>query len=174
MRIHHRLLIGALFLSLWLGGSWGYSQGTPIQLEVLSDPFIDFTSNRSSFTLNFSKFTRGVTTNTTDVTYTIKANNVVRTEGVVLAKLDDLFPNIALQAQLDSYTKNGGDAHLVATSNGFISVTTQEAGLANKVVDEGSGKILDGTFMIHYQAKALEDLAAGEHIRTLTVIFADT
>jgi len=174
MRIHQHLLRGALFLSFWLGSSWGYSQGTEVQLEILSEPSINFTADLSSFTLNFSGFERGATTNTADMTCTIKANNVVRTEGVVLAKLDDLFPNIALQAQLDSYTKNGGDAHLVATSNGFVSVTTQEVGLADKVVDEGSGKILDGTFVIHYQAKALEDQAAGEHIRTLTVIFADT
>lgn len=174
MWMRHSLLGGTLFLSVWLGGSWGYSQGVQVPIEILSETSIDFTADRASFSLDFSQFTKGATTNTVEVNYTIMANDVVRTKDVVLVKLDDLFPNIALQAQFDSYTKQGGNARLAASPDKFVTVTTREKGLADKTVDEGDGKILDGAFVIRYQAEALKALEAGEYIRTLTVIFADT
>ncbi len=167
-------LFGAFFLSVWLWGSWGYSQGTEVQLEIASNPSINFTADRSSFALNFPNFTQGSVTNLVEVNYSVTANNVIRTKDVVLAKLDEAFPNIALEAQFDSYNKLGGDAHLVPTHNGFVALTTQDVGLADKVKDEGNGTMLDGTFVIRYQAEALEDQPAGQHIRTLTVVFADT
>ena len=174
MRNHHRFGRGCFFLSIWLWGSWGYPQSAQVPLEIAASTSIDFTADRSSFALNFPNFTKGSVTNLVEVHYSVIANDVVRTEGVVLAKLDEAFPNISLQTQFDSYNKRDGNAHLAPAQNEFVTLTTQDVGLANKIVDEGNGKMLDGTFIIRYRAEALEDQVAGQHLRTLTVIFADT
>ena len=151
-----------------------YSQSGSVQLQIVSASSIDFTADQSSFTLNFSDFKSGSTTNTAEVNYSVLANNVVRSDDVVLARLDEPFPGIAFQAQFGSYAKKGGNSHLVESQSGFVAIGSDDIGLADKVLDEGDGKMLDGSFVIRYQAKALEDQAAGEHSRTLTVTVADT
>ena len=148
-----------------------FADGTNVPLEIFSQPAIDFTSDQSSFALGFSDFKKGAATNAVDVTYSIMANDVVKTDDVVLARLDDLFPNIDFRARFGAYTERGGDATLVASQSGFATVGTADISLAKK---EGSGKMLDGTFVISYQAQALEDQPAGEEVRTLTVTFAPT
>lgn len=174
MRILCVLLKGWMFVSIFWWSLPLYAQGHNVPLEILSQSSIEFTADRSSFTLAFSDFKKDSTTNQEDVTYSVKANEVVRTDDVAVARLDDLFPNIAFQAQFVSYTKRGGNAQLVAAQPGWISITVQDTGIADKVRETGTGKLVDGTFVVRYQAQAIEDQAAGEHIRTLTVTFADT
>lgn len=160
------------FVLLW--DTSGYSQGIPISLQIVSQPSLVFMTDQSSFTLFFSNFTSGSVTNIMDVNYNIMANDVTRINDVVLARLDAVFPDIALEAQFGSYVKRGGNAHLTASSPGPVTVTTQDVGLAHKVVEEGDGKLLDGTLTIRYQARALQNLAAGQYFGTLTVSFTHT
>ena len=135
------ILIGFVFIfALLLGGSNLYPQGTSVQLQINSQPAIDFTADQTSFTLTFSDFKKGSTTNTVDVTYSIMANDVVRLDGVILGKLDDLFPSIDFQVDFGSYTKKGGNAHLVESASGFVTMTTSDTPLANKVIENGGGK----------------------------------
>ena len=145
-----------------------YAQGTTIQLEISSQTAIDFTADQSSLVLQFSDFKKNTVTNTMGVTYSIMANDVVRSDDVVSARLDEAFPDISFQASFGTYTERGGDASLSASQPGFTTVGAADTGLAKK----NGGKMLDGTFVITYQAKALEDQSAGEQVRTLTVTFA--
>ena len=143
------------------------------QIEILSEGSINFTTGESSFPLRFSDFRAGSLTTVVGATYSISANSVVRTEGVVLARLDSPFPDIAFQAQFVSYTKNGGNARLVPAQSGYVTVGVQDVGLADKVADSGNGQMLDGTFVINYRAQAINDLIAGSHFRILTVTFTE-
>lgn len=174
MRTLRSLLTGSSFFLVLFWASSLYAQSREVQLQIESQTAIDFTTDQSSFSLSFTAVTSGSGTNTVDVTYTIMANDVVRVDDVVLARLDDLFPDIHFQGKFGSYSKKGGNASLVASQAGFVTITTSDTSLVDKVVDDGDGKLIDGSFIITYQAKAIQDLAAGEHVRTLTVTFADT
>ena len=171
MNLRLPLLTGCVFAGIFFGQNLELQ--SQIQLEIQAESVIDFSSDRSSFTLNFSHFRSGSLTDAVSVNYSVVANDVARTDHVVLARLDDLFPGITFEAEFGAYVKRGGNAHLVASQSGWVSVTQQDTGLADKVIDEGEGKMLDGTFGITYQAKAIEDLEAGQHLRTLTVTFTD-
>lgn len=142
----------------------------PIQLEILSETAVSFNADQTSFVLEFSDFRQNAVTNTVSVSYAIQANEVLRTDDVVLARLDADFNNTAIQGRFMSYTANGGDATLVASNADFVAIDATDAGLARK---EG-GQMLDGSFIVTYRAKALEDQPAGEEVRTLTVTFAPT
>ena len=172
MRHHSFFSTIGVFLVLFLVGTSGYLWGDHCNLEIVSERCIDFTADRSSFTLTFSSFTAGSVTNSVDVTYSVMSNDVVRSNGVVTARLSDVFPGIDLLAQFGSYTKKAGNASLTAANSGFVTVPATDTGLADKVVDSGNGRLMDGSFVVRYQAKALQDQAAGGQLRTLTVTFA--
>ena len=171
MSILCRCLGISLFLIVGTGAP-RLAESEVIIFEIDSSSAINFSSNPPSFTLTFPDFRTGARTNRVDVIYSVVANDVVRANDVVFAKLDDLFPNISLQARLGTYTKRSGNASLVAVSPGWVTVTTQDTGLANKVTDSGDGKMVDGTFGIGYQAEAIQDLVSGQHYQTLTVTFS--
>ncbi len=141
-----------------------------VQLEIISQTAGSFTANQSSFTLTFPDFKKNAVTNSVSVGYSIQGNEVLRTDDVVMARLDASFDNIAFEALFASYTANGGDATLAASQSDFIAVGTNEVGIVRK---EG-GQMLDGSFVVTYRAQALEDQPAGEEVRTLTVTFAPT
>ena len=144
-------------------------EGGGVPLQIDTQTAIVFTADQSSFTLSFSDFKQGAHTNTAEVTYTIQANDVTRADDVVMARLESLFPNIGFRGQFGSYVDQGGNATLVASQSGFVTLNTTDVGLARK---NGEGKMLDGTFVITYQAEALQDQPAGEELRALTVTFA--
>ena len=160
----------SIVVLFWSGCTALYAQGQGVNvpLEISAQTAIVFMADQSSFTLSFTDFKRGARTNTVDVTYTVQANDVTRADDVVIARLDSLFPNIGFQGQFGSYVEKGGNATLTPSQSGFVTLGTSDVGLAKK----SGGKMLDGTFIVTYQAEALEDQAAGEELRTLIVTFA--
>jgi hypothetical protein len=74
---------------------------------------------------------------------------------------------------MGSFNKQSGNARLVPAGTDFVPLTSADTGLANKVIDDGDGRILDGTAPITYSAVATEDLTAGQHFAIITVSFVD-
>ncbi len=159
-----------ILLLLLFFGSRDISAEEIIQLQIISQTAGSFTANESSFTLAFPDFKKNAVTNSVSVGYSIQGNEVLRTDDVVMARLDAPFDNIAFEALFVSYTPINGDATLVPSQADFVTIGTNDVGIARK----NGGKMLDGSFSVTYRAKALEDQPAGEEVRTLTVTFAPT
>ena len=147
--------------------------GQNIQIQVQAPQAISFTADQSSFTLTFSDFVDGAVSDIGSVTYSIQANDVQRTQSVVLGRLDSLFSGIVLEGDFQTYTKNAGNASLVQSQSGFLAINTTDVGLADKVIDAGSGRNMNGTFTIGYRARATQDLEAGNQVQMLTITFVD-
>ena len=173
MRDVSRFRAVVFLLMLLLGASIPEGNGVIVTFEIDSQSSINFTTNPPSFTLNFSDFRKNSVTNTVNVSYIVSANDVTRLDGVLLGRLDDLFPDISFEADFGSYVKTGGNARLVEAEPGYETVTAQNVGIANKVVDAGDGKLIEGQFDINYRARALDDLVAGSHYRVLTLTFTE-
>jgi hypothetical protein len=136
---------------------------------------LSIAADTSNFTLTFSDFVSGAETNVQPVVYTVRGNNVTKTTGVVAGQLSDLFTGMDLQAKVGPYTKTSGNASLLASSGNFTSIlATSAVGLADRVLDSGSGKSINGKLPIDYKAVATQDLDAGDQTKTLTVSFIDT
>lgn len=157
---------------LFLYGGVNLFAEEPVQLEILSQTAVSFTADQTSFVLEFPDFKKDAVTNSVSVSYSIQANEVLRTDDVVMARLDAAFDNIAFETRFISYadTAGNGDATLVSSQADFVAISTNDIGIARK---EG-GQMLDGSFVVTYRAQALEDQPAGEEVRTLTVTFAPT
>lgn len=108
-----------------------------------------------------------------EVSYTIMANDVGRLQDLILVRVSPEIEGIALETRMASYAKQGGTARLTANSSDFVTISADDRGVADKTVDEGEGKILDGQLTLLYRARALRDLEAGMHEATLIVSFAD-
>jgi len=142
-------------------------------VSIVVNPTLSMTANTAAFTLTFPDYLQGTASNTQDVVYTVKANNVVNA-APVSAKLDTLFPNVDLNAVPGAYTQVSGNGILVPTAGGTI--TTNGITLMNHTIANGtSGKTVRGSFPVTYQAKANADLdpLTDSLQRTLTVTFAD-
>ena len=164
----------AILVFIFLGIGIPISQGKKVPIKVKAPPALNFSSDTPSFMLSFSDFTSGSVSDTATVTYTISANKVKRDNNVVLAHLDSLFTGIDVEADMGPYTKVGGNASLVEVQAGYVVIPTSDVGLANKIKDKGSGKVVEGNFPITFRAVATEDLAAGNETVTLVVTFIDT
>lgn len=127
-----------------------------------------------NFNLTFADYVENAETDTKTVTYTVKANNMTRTAGVVTAKLDELYPNIDFKADVGTYTKASGNGSLKETAADFTTITAASAvNLADRETDSGNGKTVRGTLPITYKAIAKADLSAETLNRTLTVTLID-
>lgn len=144
-----------------------------VLLQIEIQPALNYGSDHSTLDLIFPDFTNGAVTNAISVNYSLMANDVGRTQGVISGHLEQLIPGIDFQANVGSYSKQSGNASLVPASAGFVVVTTDETGLADKVVDEGDGKLVDGTLTITYRAVITGDQPAGQQTGMYTVSFVD-
>jgi len=133
-----------------------------------------FSANETNFTLTFADYIATSETDTKSVTYTVKANNMTKTAGVVTAKLDALYDNIDFKADVGSYTKTSGNGSLKETAAGFTTITAASAvNLADRQTDSGNGKTVRGTLPITYKATAKEDLSAQTLTGVLTISLID-
>ena len=148
-------------------------EGVDVTLHLSSQSAISFTSSQSSFDLTLSAFTTGSASETAQISYSVTANDVGRIQDVVMVRMDVLMDGIALESRLDSFSSRGGNAHLVSRGSGFSTLNTFDQGVADKVTDQGDGKIVDGDMILSYRARATADLAAGQHEATVTVTFID-
>jgi hypothetical protein len=153
----------------------------PLRISVTE--CLIFESDESVFTLNFKDFVRGAKTKTSTGRYKLIANNVHRTQDVVMARFEPIAgfgpkkgvkDEIALEADFRKFHKVFGNAVLIESNSGFISLGEREIGLADKVVQSGRGKLINGVFQIRYRATALRDLEAGNRTGRLILTFMDT
>lgn len=166
-------IIVFLLFFLAVPGFFSYGEGVSVVLHIDAERSLNFTSDQLSFNFTFPDFQKGSATNTAQATYTFSANDAGRMQSLVLARVDQDLPGIRFEAQMGSFSKTSGTAHLVSANPGFVPLTTSDIGLADKVIDEGDGRILDGTAPITYRAVATEDLTAGQHFAVITVSFVD-
>lgn len=142
-------------------------------LEIDAQGSMNMTTQDASLNFTFSDYKTGSTTETIPVNYTLIGNDVGRLQDVVVLKMDQVLSGMDFQSRFDSYTNNTGNASLVAAQGGFVTLGTTDIGIADKQTLSGDGKILDGVMVLSYRAVATEDLAAGDHIAAVTVMFVD-
>ncbi len=147
--------------------------GVDVVLHLSSQSAITFTSSQSSFNLTLSDFAAGSVSDTAQIAYSVTANDVGRIQDNVMVRMDVLMDGIALETRMDSFSSRGTQAHLVSKGSGFVTLNTFDQGVADKVTDQGDGKIVDGDMILSYHARAMADLAAGQHEATVTVTFVD-
>ena len=136
---------------------------------------LEIKANTANFTLTFADFAKSSETDSKTVVYGLKGNNVTRLTSVLTGQLAALFPNIDFQADVGAFTKVSGNATIVEAGAGFRTIgAAAPLGLANKQVDSGTGKMVNGTLPITYKAVALNDLETGTFTQTLTISFIDT
>jgi len=131
-------------------------------------------ADQANFTLAFSDFASGSVSGNQVVNYSVKANNVTKTVGVVQAQLNSLFTGVNFQANAGPYSLTGGNASLLASNSGFVTVGTSATNLYNRNKLSGNGNIVYGSFPVTYQATATSDLSPSSSTSTLTVTFIDT
>jgi len=148
-------------------------EGVDVVLHLSSQSAITFTSAQSSFNLTLADFSNGSISDTAQIAYSITANDVGRIQDNVMVRMDVLMDGIALEARMDSFSARGNEAHLVSKGSGFVTLNTFDQGVADKVTDQGDGKIVDGDMILSYRARAAADLAAGQHEATVMVTFVD-
>ena len=165
---------GWMLLSLGISFPAQAAQTASAQQVTISVPNInEITSERDTFTLDFKDFIPGSETNTELITYTIKANALNRTEGVIQAKVETTQPGMAIQANVGSYAKTGGDASLVASQSGFTTVGSSWVNLADRRIDAGLGNTAIGSLPISYKAVAEDYLDARSVTIQMSVVLVD-
>lgn len=172
MKRRQRYLL-VFLLGLFPAVPFSYGEGVDIVLHINAERSLNFTSDQLSFNFTFPDFRNGSVTNTAQATYTFSANDAGRMQNLVLARVDQELTGVRFEAQMGPFTKTSGNAHLVPSHSGFVSLTTADTGLADKVIDEGDGLVLDGTASITYRAVATQDLTAGQRYAVITVSFVD-
>ncbi len=80
---------------------------------------------------------------------------------------------IAIEGRMSQFSNIAGTAHLVSNSSDYATLSTVDVGVADKVIDVGEGRVIDGTLALSYRARALRDLTAGNRETTLIVSFAN-
>jgi hypothetical protein len=154
-------------------GTFADGDSAEILFHLNSQSSISFTSSQTSFQLTLPGYQNGMISDSSDVQYQIMANAVGRLEDLVLIRLMSPMDGIAIEGRMGQFSKEAGTAHLVSNSSDYVALSTTDTGLADKVIDEGEGRIIDGSLTLSYRARALRDLEAGNHEATLIVSFAD-
>jgi len=144
-----------------------------ISINMKVPTFIQVEGGTVNFLLPFSDFTTGAESETAVVLYTVIANSVNRSQGVLKAKINSTDTDLNVQAKFNSFTNQGGNAALVQSQPGFVILTTTDISLADKVRLSGSGRIVQGDVGIAFKAKALTELAAQTRIKTVQLTFTD-
>jgi len=170
-----KLFWASLAFSVLTFSAGPFAEGDSAELlfHLNSQSSISFTSTETSFQLPLPGYQSGMTSDTAAVEYQIMANDVGRLEDLVLIRLMSSMDGIAIESRMSQFSKTAGTAHLVSNSSDYIMLSTVDAGVADKAIDEGDGRIIDGSLTLTYRARALRDLEAGNHEATLIVSFAD-
>jgi len=154
-------------------GSSAKGDSTDLLFHLSAQSSISFTSNQTSFQLTLPGYHQGLTSEPAAIEYQVMANDVGRLSDLVLVRVMSALDGVAIESRMSQFSNVGGTAHLVSNSSEYAVLTTSDVGLADKVVDEGDGRIIDGSLVLSYRARALRDLEAGNHETTVIVSFAD-
>lgn len=150
------------------------AQSAATQQVTVTVPKINILStDMKDFTLSFSDYITGSTSNQQVVSYTVKSNSLSRDKGIVQAHIDTVQPGINVLADVGAYAKQGGNATLVESASGFFPITNTDRSLCDRQIDSGLGQTTRGTFPVTYQAVAAEDLPSGEFPISLTITLID-
>ena len=136
--------------------------------------FSQITGDIESFTLHFDDITPGSETDTQMVTYRVKANDLNKDKGVVQAHLNASYPNIEVKADVGTYAKMGGNAVLVESAEGYVTLGETWTSLCDKQTLEGSGRVAVGTFGINYKAVATGYLEKKDIGVSIVITLVDT
>jgi hypothetical protein len=151
------------------------ASGGTVHAVTLSVPIVNqFQADTQNFTLTFSDFIPGSVSDTRVVTYSVKANNVSKSAGVIQAQISGLPEGVDLQANPGAYIKRGGNASLRPATSDFFALASAIATLYNRITDSGDGKVLLGSFPVAFRANARSYLSAMTVTPALTVTFTDT
>ncbi|MEI8345731.1 MAG: hypothetical protein WCG06_06640, partial [Candidatus Omnitrophota bacterium] len=74
------------------------SQNSDTQLTILVPNTLSLSADTTDFALTFTGSTPNSLTDTKTVVYSVRANNMTKTTGVVSAKLDALFTDVDFKA----------------------------------------------------------------------------
>ncbi len=170
MRTNFFLALLFLFSSV---SAYADGNSADVVIHFQSQSSISFTASQSSFQITLPDYQQGTASEPVEISYSLMANDVGRLEDLVLVRLLSEFDGVALEARMNNFSVHGGTAHLTAASSDFKTLSTSDLGLANKAIDSGDGRMIDGDLTLLYRAKALKDLEAGHHDNTVVVSFAD-
>jgi hypothetical protein len=132
---------------------------------------LSITADTTDITLTFTTYDAGSETNQKSVVYTVVANNMRQADGqaAINVNLDSPFSGVDLKAKVGAYTKVAGNTSLAAANADFVTIGTDNVGVANKASSTGDGKILNGTIPITYKGVATADLPTGNETHLLFV-----
>ena len=173
-------MMAAVILAVGMPGAWAISVDDADTVTVSVPTVLSISDETGNFTLAFSSSANGGTTNFQTVGYVVKANNMPNSAltGALSAKISSLLDGISIRALAGrTYTNNGTASNALLADNGagIVTVGTSLAGLMDKPSSSGaSGKILDGTAFVAWQAQATRDLTSSDGGGvTLTVTLKD-
>ena len=163
------------------GAVWAASVDDSDTITITVPTVLSISDEAGNFTLAFTSSVNGAVTGFQPVGYIVKSNNMTNSAlaGALSAKIASLVDGINLRALTGrTYTNNGtaSNALLAESSNGTVAVGTSATALMDKPSSTGdSGKILDGTAFVSWQAQATRDLTAADSGKTfsLTVTLKD-
>ncbi|MBI4970690.1 MAG: hypothetical protein HZC17_02495 [Candidatus Omnitrophica bacterium] len=115
-------------------------------------------SDMDNIVLKFSDNKKGSQSDSKTVYYTVQANDLSKNEGVLQGTLQSEIPGVVVTADVNGFSKEGGNAHLVPAGSGAVPLSTTPARLADNQPDEGSGKVVRGKLSITFKATAEKDL----------------
>jgi len=165
--------IAVLSFALGIPAAYGATSTASHAVTVNVPSVISLTADTAGIVLNFTDFVTGSESDIKTVNYTVKANNMSKTNGVVSAKLASLFTDLSLRGDPGAYVKTGGNAHLEESAVGYITIDAVGVNLMNRVTDSGTGKVTRGTFPVSYKAVASADLSPDVQIQNLTITLTD-
>lgn len=147
-------------------------------LTLEAEPVLSITDDVGPFTLQFSDFVEGSSSDVQTVAYRIQANNMASgvVSGAVTAHLSESFQGVDLTADVTGYSNLGHPNFATLSENqaGSIAIQIAPTSLADKQSGNGQGdSCLDGQLTVNWQARLTQDAAAGSTTRTLIVTLKD-
>lgn len=165
------ILMAALLLSVPAASGAGELASHQVTISVPQAS--EISGDLQSFNLAFQDFLQGSETNQQVVNYRIKANNLSRNSGVVQAKVSVSIDGVSVKADVGAYHKQAGNAHLVESNAGFISLGENYTHLCDRQTDSGDGAVAVGNFSVTYKAAADQAISAQDVLVELSIVIVD-
>jgi hypothetical protein len=157
-----------------IGGSvWAASDSKVNTVTIRVDGRLSIAENTGDFTLTFDDFVTGSQSDSTQVTYRVKGNNMAGAalDGVLSAQISSLIDGVDLEGDVGTIFHRPGSVQLLEQASGYSTVETTLTGLVKK--DASSSRILSARIPVTWRASATKDLTSGEYNTSLTVTVKD-